>query len=170
MSIAVRRRSWLVLITLALAIPSLGACDAEDPTDDTAVQEQATDPDVAEVEDDTFTDEQETVTDDQIFGDPASFVNEQLTVEGEVGEVLSENVFRLDPMQGSSSPLLVAHISDGQSLEVGSSVQVTGVLRDGDASAIADELGLDVAAVEDALSGEFVVVASSADDIEVSSS
>lgn len=170
MSITVRRRSWLVLITVALALLSLGACDAEDPTDDTAVQGQARDPDVAEVEDDTFTDEQETVADDQIFGDPASFVNEQLTVQGEVGAVVSDNVFRLDPMQGSSSPLLVAYISDRQSVEVGSTVQVTGVLRDGDPSAIADELGLDVAAVEDTLPGDFVVVASSADDIEVSAS
>lgn len=161
------RSGWFVALALGLliAMTALGACAEGEPVDDAAVEEEAVEPEV-EDDEDTFTDEQATVVDDKIYEDPTSFLDDQVTFKGQVEEIVSDNVVRVASDKGAGDPLLVAYIPDDGALDTGMSVQVTGVVRDGDASAIGQELGVDLADVEGELAGEIVVVASSADTVD----
>lgn len=137
-----------LLALSAVAALGLAACTSED----TAGPEEGVDvEDVQEAEQDVNV---------GVF-DPQPLLGDEITVSGEVSEVLSANAFRIAGDEFGDEGLGIVTAGPPE-LEGGAVVQVTGIVRERDTTTLEDDLGVDL--TDDSLAGlddvDYVVAAS----------
>jgi hypothetical protein len=102
---------------------------------------------------------------DEVFADPESYLGEQVTVSGQVSEVVDANSFRIGGEDVGGEALLVTS-ADQANVEPDQNVQVTGTVQQFNLGEFEDEYGFDY---DEGLYGDFegepVIVADSVEPL-----